>query len=47
MTMGHKALTGRIELFKFNSAIAALIDHVSRIGQRPTRPDVEALALLP
>ncbi|MBN1960009.1 MAG: leucine--tRNA ligase [Deltaproteobacteria bacterium] len=41
-----KAVTERIELFKFNTAIAALMDYVSAITGKPTKQDLETLALL-
>jgi leucyl-tRNA synthetase len=41
-----KAVTERIEAFKFNTAIAALMDYVSALGQGATVADLETLALL-
>ncbi len=41
-----KAVTERIEAFKFNTAVAALMEYVTAIGQGATREDLEVLCLL-
>jgi leucyl-tRNA synthetase len=41
-----KAVSERIEAFKFNTAISALMEFLNAIGQTATRADLETLAVL-